>query len=160
MNTNSDTLHHEKYMRIALKEAHKALLNGDVPVGAVICLNDIIISKAYNRVEKDKDATAHAELLAIKKAIKIIGYKHLLQCTLYSTLEPCTMCAGAIILARFKSVVFAADDPKAGACGSVFNITDDTRLNHKCDVISGILAEEASKLLKEFFRKLRKSSNG
>lgn len=143
------------YMEIALDEAKKALLSGDVPVGAIIVYNGEIISREHNRVEELSDATAHAELLAIKDAIKKVGYKHLLDATMYVTLEPCSMCAGAIVLARLKRLVFAARDQKAGACSSVFNIVQSSQLNHFVEVTQGIMENESSKMLSTFFKQLR-----
>jgi tRNA(adenine34) deaminase len=145
----------EQYMRIALSEASKALNWGDVPIGAVIVKDNRIISKAYNQVERKLSPLSHAELLAINKAIKKTGYKYLLDCTLYVTLEPCPMCAGAIVLSRIPRLVYSADDPKAGACSSLFSITSDKRLNHRCEVVYGVLKDESSRLLKTFFKGLR-----
>jgi tRNA(adenine34) deaminase len=144
-----------EYMEIALDEAKKALLSGDVPVGAIIVYNGEIISREHNRVEELNDATAHAELLAIKDAIKKVGYKHLLDSTIYVTLEPCSMCAGAIVLARLKRLVFAARDQKAGACSSVFNIVQSSQLNHFVELTQGIMENESSTMLSTFFKKLR-----
>jgi tRNA(adenine34) deaminase len=145
----------EYFMQIALSEARKALESEDVPVGAVIVSNGKIISRAYNQVEKKNNALAHAELLAIDKAIKKIGYKHLLDCEIYTTLEPCPMCAGAIVLTRLKRLIFAATDPKSGASSSVLNITNNPSLNHRVEVSSGVLADESSELLKWFFQYIR-----
>lgn len=145
----------EYFMLQALKEAEKALQHNDVPIGAVIVKDDKIIAKGHNQVEKNNDSTAHAELIVIKKAIKKIGYKHLLDCDLYVTLEPCSMCIGAIILARLRNLFFATDDMKSGACGSILNIPNEKRLNHKVNYFSGILQEESSMMLKDFFKKLR-----
>lgn len=146
---------HDKFMREALREARKATESGDVPIGAVIVFEGKIIARGRNMVEKNSDSTAHAEMIAIRKATKKIGYKHLLECSIYVTLEPCSMCAGAIVAARIPEVHFATADPKAGACGSVLNVCDCPRLNHRCDVSSGILGGEASAMLKEFFAMLR-----
>jgi tRNA(adenine34) deaminase len=148
---------HTKYMQEALKEARKALKFGDVPIGAVIVSDNKIIGRGYNQVEKKNDSTAHAEIIAIKSAIKKYGYKHLLNCTIYVTLEPCTMCSGAIVLARIPYLVYGAEDPKAGASGSLYAITDDKRLNHRCQITNGILADECSIIIKDFFHKLRKN---
>lgn len=145
----------EYFMQIALSEARKALESEDVPIGAVIVSNGKIISRAYNQVEKKNNALAHAELLAIDKAIKKIGYKHLLDCEIYTTLEPCPMCAGAIVLTRLKRLIFAAADPKSGASSSVLNITNNPSLNHRVEVSSGVLADESSELLKWFFQYIR-----
>jgi tRNA(adenine34) deaminase len=143
------------YMEIAIEEAKKALETGDVPIGAVIVLNDEIISQEHNRVEELSDATAHAEILAIKAAIRKIGYKHLLNCTMYVTLEPCSMCAGAIVLTRIKRLVYAASDPKAGACSSIFNIVQAPQLNHFVETTQGIMKDESSSMLTTFFKQLR-----
>ncbi len=143
------------YMKIALKEAIKSLKSDDVPVGAIIVRNNLIVAKAHNEVEKRKDPTAHAELLAIRKALKNLNQKYLLDCILYTTLEPCAMCAGALVLSRIKKVVFSTYDPKSGAGGTVMNILSNPHLNHRIEVIGGILEEESSELLKEFFKKLR-----
>ncbi len=146
----------EYFMKIALDEAKKALLSGDVPIGAVIVKDNRIISKSYNQVERKTSSLYHAELIAINKAIKKLGNKHLSDCTLYTTLEPCPMCAGAIVLSRIPRLVFSAEDPKTGASTSLFCITSEKRLNHRCTIVSGVLKDESSKLLKEFFQELRK----
>lgn len=142
-------------MREAMRQAKKATESGDVPIGAVIVFDGKIVARGRNMVEKNSDPTAHAEMIAIRKATKKIGYKHLLDCSIYVTLEPCAMCAGAIVSARIRDVHFATADPKAGACGSVLNVCDCPRLNHRCEVTSGTLGGEASAMLKEFFRILR-----
>lgn len=148
-------------MRIALAEARKALRFGDVPIGAVIIKGNEVIVKSYNQVEKLSSPLHHAEIIAINKAIKKIGYKHLLDCTIYTTLEPCPMCAGAIVLARIARLVYSADDPKSGASNSLYSITSDERLNHRCEVTQGVLKDESSELLKQFFQQLRKrNKNG
>lgn len=149
---------YKKYMAIALDEAEKALLTGDVPIGAVIVRDGIIIARAYNQVEALNDPTAHCEILAIRSAVQAIGLKHLTNCTLYITLEPCSMCAGAIVLARIPEVIFGASDPKTGACGSLYLIADDERLNHQSKIIGGIMETECSALLKQFFNKLRNTN--
>jgi len=146
---------HENYMRIALDEANKALGLGEVPVGACIVREGQVIAKAGNRREADNDPTAHAELLAIKEASKVLGKWRLSDCILYVSLEPCSMCAGAIVQARLGSLVFGAFDDKAGACGSLYDIPRDFRLNHFVEVIPGILEQEATALLKEFFKEKR-----
>ncbi len=145
----------EKFMGLALEEAHKASEHGDVPIGCVIVQSGNIIAATHNRVEIDKDSTAHAELLAIREAQKSIGYKHLLDCEMYITLEPCAMCAGAIVLSRVNQLFIATSDPKSGACGSVMDITNNTELNHRCEVHYGIYEAESSELLKNFFKKIR-----
>lgn len=143
------------YMEIALAEAQKAMEHGDVPIGCVIVRDGKIIAQNHNRVELDQDSTAHAELITIKEAQKSIDYKHLLDCDMYITLEPCPMCAGAIVLSRLSNLYIATKDPKSGACGSVMNITDNQLLNHRCLVHYGIKEQESSELIKSFFRKIR-----
>ncbi len=147
---------HRYWMGYALKEAQKAFELGEVPVGAVIVYRDSIVAKGYNQVETLKDATAHAEMIALSAAFNYFGSWRLEGCTIYVTLEPCPMCTGAIVLSRISKIVFGAFDFKAGACGSVYNIAEDGNLNHKVEVISGIMAEESQSLLKAFFSNLRK----
>jgi tRNA(adenine34) deaminase len=143
------------YLHKALKLACKAALINEVPVGAVVVHDYKIIGRGWNQVEALKDASQHAEMIALKQAAKKLGRWRLTGCTLYVTLEPCAMCAGAMVLSRIDRLVFAAPDPKAGACGSVFNITEDKRLNHRIKVERGLLAKESSLLLKDFFKKHR-----
>ena len=142
-------------MQLALKLAQKAALNNEVPVGAVVVYGGKIVGRGWNQVETKRDSSRHAELIALKQAAKKLGRWRLTGCTLYVTLEPCAMCAGAMVLARIDRLVYAASDPKAGACGSVFNIVDDKRLNHRIKVERGLLAKESSHLLKDFFKKRR-----
>jgi len=142
-------------MHKAIVQAEKAAANYDVPVGAVIVRNNKIIGRGYNQVEKKDDATAHAEIIAIRQAIKKNGRKHLLDCTMYVTLEPCSMCAGAIVLARIPRLVIGTKDPKTGACGSILNIAQNEKLNHRCEITTGILETECSQMLKDFFKQLR-----
>jgi tRNA(adenine34) deaminase len=149
----------EYYITVALKESMKAIVSGDVPIGAVIVKDDTIISKAYNQVEKQGDPMAHAEIIAIQKAISRIKYKHLTGCTMYVTLEPCSMCAGALVLARLDRLVFGASDPKSGACGTLFNIVNDSRLNHRLKVTPNILADECAQVIKQFFVSLRSKAD-
>lgn len=146
---------HEYFMTLALGEAKKAYSLGEVPIGAIITKGEEVIATAYNRREIDKSALAHAEILAIETACQRLGGWRLTGCTMYVTLEPCLMCAGAIINSRLTRLVYAAKDPKAGAVTSLYTILEDARLNHQVEVITGILQEEASALLKEFFKKLR-----
>jgi tRNA(adenine34) deaminase len=153
-------MEHRVFMELALAEAKKSLKTADVPIGVVIVEDNKVIAKAHNEVEKRKDPTAHAELLAIKKAIRKKGSKFLDKCVLYTTIEPCSMCAGAMVLARVRTVVFGARDLKAGAGGSVLNILCNPALNHRIEIIEGILEEECSHLVKEFFKQLRKESGG
>ena len=143
-------------MQEALKEARKAFEEDEVPVGAVIVLRGKIISHGYNQVERLKDPTAHAEMLALTSAANYLGSKWLLQASIYVTIEPCSMCAGALVLSRIKNLYFGARDQKTGACGSIVNIVNHKKLNHRIKVKKGILEEECSYLLKEFFKKKRK----
>jgi tRNA(adenine34) deaminase len=148
-------MNHRYYMEAALAEAEKARIIGEVPVGAVIVLGDSIIARAYNQKEILQDPTAHAEMLAIREATKNIKAWRLAGATLYVTLEPCCMCAGAIIHARIDTVVFGASDSKGGACGTCFNLLQNSLLNHQVEVIAGIMEEKCSRLLKGFFKDLR-----
>ena len=151
----SDT--HRFFMQKALDEAARAGERGEVPVGCVIVRNGRIVGRGHNQRELLQDATAHAEMIAISAACETIGSWRLDECVIYVTLEPCPMCAGAIVLSRIPKLVFAACDPKAGACGTLFDIVSDERLNHRVDVTSGVMAEESQFLLKKFFKTLRKS---
>jgi tRNA(adenine34) deaminase len=135
--------------------ARQAALNHEVPVGAVVVYGEKIVGRGWNQVETRQDSSRHAEIIALRQAAKKLGRWRLTGCTLYATLEPCAMCAGAMVLARIDRLVFAASDPKAGACGSVFNIVEDNRLNHRIKVERGILQSEASEILKAFFRHKR-----
>jgi len=146
----------ESAMRAALAEAHRSLDEGEVPIGCVIVHEGAIVGRGRNRVEALQDATAHAEIVAIGAASTSLGSWRLNDCTLYATLEPCHMCAGAIVLARVGRVVYGAVDPKAGACGSVANVLDDPRLNHAPPVTSGVCAQEAGALLTAFFEARRR----
>jgi tRNA(adenine34) deaminase len=143
------------FMKKALVEAEKCLKNGDVPVGVVIVKRNEIIAYGHNQVEQKTNSLAHAEITAINKAIKTVSYKHLLDCEMYVTLEPCSMCAGAIVLARIPKLFIGTSDPKTGACGSVFNLANNEKLNHRCEIETGILQNECSNLLRLFFRELR-----
>lgn len=145
----------ERFMRIALGEAERAAARGEIPVGCVITREGAIIARSHNRTEERRAATAHAELLAIAQALEHRRSKWLEGCTLYVTLEPCPMCAGALVLARIERVVFAAHDPKAGACETLYTITNDRRLNHRVRVRGGLLAEQSQSLLEAFFRQRR-----
>lgn len=148
---------HEYWMAKALHEAEKACKKGEVPIGCVLVRNGEIIARAHNLRESNQDPTGHAELIAIRKAAKKLQSWRLLGCTLYVTLEPCTMCMGAIILARIPRIVFACFDPKGGAAGSLYDFSKDSRLNHMVECISGVMEEECSAALKNFFRALRKN---
>jgi tRNA(adenine34) deaminase len=138
-------------MRAALEQARQAFDEGEVPIGAVIVHNDRIIGAAGNQREQLRDPTAHAEMIAITQAAESLGSWRLLDCTLYATLEPCPMCAGAIVQARIPTVVYGTTDEKAGACHTLFQITNDARLNHRSTVIGGVLRDECRDLLREFF---------
>ena len=154
--TESEICERDKYfMKAALEEAAKSYQMGEVPVGAVIVKNNKIISAASNSVEKDLSSVMHAEIKAIMSAQKVLNSWRLSGCTLYVTLEPCLMCCGAIILSRMDKVIYAADDPKAGAVNSLYNTLSDKRLNHNPEILSGILKEESSALLKKFFQAKR-----
>jgi tRNA(adenine34) deaminase len=145
----------EQFMKQALREAAKAYESNEVPVGAVVVHKGKVIGKGYNQIEKLKDPTAHAEMIALTAACNNLQSRRLEECTLYVTLEPCPMCAGAIVLARIPTLIFGSFDPKAGACSTLYNITEDGKLNHKVHVISGVLDRECESLLKNFFNKLR-----
>ena len=142
---------HEIFMQQALREAERAYDKEELPVGAVIVFENRVIAKGYNQVETLNDPTAHAEIIAITSAANYLNSKVLLGCTMYVTLEPCPMCAGAIVLAKFESLYFGAFDNKSGACGSVLNITNNKSLNHSLPVYGGILDEKCSELLRSFF---------
>jgi tRNA(adenine34) deaminase len=142
-------------MQMALAEAEQALNEDEVPVGAVIVCGERVVASAHNQREQLRDPTAHAEMIAITQAAEAIGSWRLENCTLYVTLEPCPMCAGAIIQARIPTVVYGATDPKAGAVRTLFRLLDDPRLNHRCLVVSDVLAEPCSQILTRFFQKQR-----
>ncbi len=143
-------------MEAALREARASLLRDEVPVGCVIVHDGLVIGRGHNQVESLQDATAHAEIVAIGAASGSLGSWRLHECTLYVTLEPCAMCAGAIVLARVGRLVYGASDPKAGACGSVLDVIHERRLNHRVEVVPGILAEECGGLLRGFFAAKRR----
>ncbi len=145
----------ERLMRRALDEARRCLAWGDVPIGAVVARGDEVLAAAGNERERRQDPTAHAEVLALREAAGRVGRWRLDGCTIYVTLEPCAMCAGAIVLARIERLVYGAADPKAGFCGSLGDLVRDPRLNHRVDVTPGVLAEEAAELLRAFFRARR-----
>jgi tRNA(adenine34) deaminase len=149
----------EIYMREAIKEARKAFEADEVPVGAVIVSNGKIVARGHNQVECLKDPTAHAEMIALTSAASCLGSKWLNSSSLYVTIEPCSMCAGALVLSRIKNLYFGATDPKTGACGSVTNIVNHKKLNHRIKVKGGILKEECGSLLSEFFKKKRRENN-
>jgi tRNA(adenine34) deaminase len=145
----------ERMMRQALVEAERAFAIGDVPIGAVIVHNDRIIGRGCNQREQLQDPTAHAEMIALTAAASALNSWRLLDCTMYVTLEPCPMCAGGLVNARVNRLVYGADDPKAGACGTLYNIAADERLNHRVEIVRGILAEDCAQLLRAFFAQQR-----
>ena len=146
----------EKYMRAAIREAKKAEALGEVPIGCVIVRNGVIIGRGYNRRMVDRNVLAHAEITAIRKACRKVGDWRLEECALYVTLEPCPMCAGAIVQARIPKVYIGAMNPKAGCAGSVLNLLDEKGFNHQVETEIGVLGEECSRMLTDFFRELRK----
>lgn len=155
MSSNKGPNYVKQWMRRAFELARKAEEEGEVPIGAVIVLNNEIIAEGWNRPIASNDPTGHAEIIALRAAASHVGNYRLPEAELYVTLEPCVMCAGAIIHARITKVVFGADDPKAGAAGSVFDILGTGRLNHKVEVVGGVMATECATILQEFFRKKR-----
>jgi len=147
------------FMKQALDQAKKAYDEDEVPVGAVAVFKNQIIGRGYNRTEKLQDATAHAEIIAITAAANALGTWRLNDVTVYSTVEPCVMCAGALVLARVKKIVFGARDEKFGGCGSVLNVINEKKLNHQIEVTEGILKKESAALMKSFFEKQRKKKS-
>lgn len=147
---------HQFYMKMAIEEAKKASDIGEVPIGAVIVKNDEIIARSHNLRESKKDPTAHAEYLAIQKASKFLNSWRLEECQLYVTLEPCVMCAGAIVMSRIPHVIYGAKDPKGGCAGSLMDLLQEPRFNHRAQVEIGVMEEACSQLLTEFFRNIRK----
>ena len=145
----------EYFMRLALREAERAVAHDDVPIGAVIVREGEVVAAAHNERELRQDPTAHAEIIALRDAARLAGSWRVLDAALYVTLEPCAMCAGAIVLARMARVVYGADDPKAGACGSVLNVLTEPRLNHRPELGAGLLAGESAQLLSGFFASRR-----
>lgn len=152
-----ETKSYEKYMKEALRQAAKAEKIGEVPIGCVIVFDDRIIARGYNRRNTEKSTLAHAEIMAIKKASRKLEDWRLEDCVMYVTLEPCPMCAGAIVQARIPKVVIGAMNPKAGCGGSILNILRERRFNHQAEVVTGVCGGECEQMMKEFFRKLRES---
>ncbi len=144
-------------MRLALEEAEAAQREGEVPVGAVVVCENEVVAREHNRNIADRDPTAHAEILALREAARRVGNHRLPQCTLYVTIEPCPMCSGAVVQARLARVVYGCDDPKAGAVRSLYQITDDPRLNHRAEVTRGVLAAECAEKIRIFFHQKRLS---
>jgi tRNA(adenine34) deaminase len=150
----------ERWMEHALREAEQAYKRKEVPIGAIVVHNSRIIGRGYNQIESLQDPTAHAEMIAITAAASQLGNRRLEKCAMYVTLEPCPMCAGAIVLARLPLLVFGAPDPKAGACGTLYNIVQDDKLNHRVELRSGVLEEKCTGMLKDFFTKVRANGVG
>jgi tRNA(adenine34) deaminase len=146
------------WMELALAEARMAADVGEVPVGALVINNGEIVGRAGNRNLRDHDPTAHAEILALRQAAQHLGNHRLTGCTLYATIEPCAMCAGAVIHARIARLVYGAKDPKAGAAGSILEVINHPRLNHKMEVVSGVLGDRCSQILQDFFRRRREQT--
>lgn len=155
MDIDSDNAMNEFFMKKALEEARKAFEKDEVPVGAIIVRNGEIIAAAHNCRELSKDATAHAEMLAIREACETLGGWRLLDCDMYVTLEPCSMCSGAILQARIERLYIGAMDPKGGAAGSILNLFEGYHFNHETEVVKGILEAECSQILKDFFKRKR-----
>ncbi|HEX5472760.1 MAG TPA: tRNA adenosine(34) deaminase TadA [Lacipirellulaceae bacterium] len=164
--TNENDRSHDAFMRQALCEAQAAFDEDEVPIGAVVVYGDPaygerrVIAAAHNQRERLRDPTAHAEMIAITQAAQALGNWRLEHCTLYVTLEPCPMCAGAIVLARIPRVVYGATDPKAGAAATLFRLLDDPRLNHRAEVIGGVLAQPCGEILSRYFQQKRHASKG
>lgn len=148
------------YMAVAFREAELAAEEGEVPVGAVVVFENRIIGRGHNRTESLHDATAHAEIIALTAAYEHFGDWRLENCTLYSTLEPCCMCAGAAVLSRVKTIVYGAADPKFGGCGSVLDVPSEPRLNHRIEIVNGVMADEVAALMRTFFRTVRRGKEG
>lgn len=150
------TLPHEHWMKEAIREANQAEAIGEVPIGAVIVYGDQIVGRGHNLRESTRDGTAHAEMIAIREASNALNAWRLLHCRLYVTLEPCPMCAGAIVQCRIPQAIFGAPDPKAGCAGTLMNLLQEPRFNHRTELISGVLQDECAHMLTSFFRRLRK----
>ncbi|MGM0499484.1 MAG: tRNA adenosine(34) deaminase TadA [Bacillota bacterium] len=149
-----------KYMKMALAEARKAYQRAEVPIGAVVICNDQVVGRGFNLREQTQDPTSHAEMIALREAAKNEASWRLEDCQLYVTLEPCPMCAGAILQSRIKRLVYGASDPKAGAVNSLYQLLNDDRFNHQVEVEAGVMEKEAAQLLKDFFRDLRERKDG
>jgi tRNA(adenine34) deaminase len=160
LSDNDLQLNDELWMAEALRQAELALAAGEVPVGAVVILENKIVGRGYNRNLLDNDPTAHAEIVALREAGAAVGNHRLTDCELYSTIEPCSMCAGAMVHARIRRLVYGADDPKAGAVRSALSVINHPRLNHQMEVVSGVLAGRCSEVLQRFFRERRSEQKG
>ena len=155
----TNTKEDERFMREAVEQAKIAEENSDVPIGCVIVKDGQVIAKGYNQREQLQDPTAHAEIIALTAAAAAVESWRLNGCRMYVTLEPCAMCAGALVLSRMDKLIYGCDDPKTGACGSLYNIVQDERLNHKVEITSGVLAEDCSRQLQKFFARRRGENN-
>ncbi len=147
-------------MGLAMREAEQAYEEGEVPVGAVVVFEDKVIGRGYNRMAQLSDATAHAEMVALSAAYNRFGDWRLENCTIFCTLEPCAMCAGALVLSRVERIVYGAQDPKFGACGSIFDIPTEKKLNHRIEVVGGVMADEVARMMKDFFVEVRQRREG
>ncbi len=150
-----DSRKFDRFMELAMREAEQAFQKGEVPVGAVVVFEDRVVGRGYNQTESLHDATAHAEMIALSAAYGHFGDWRLEDCYLFSTLEPCAMCAGAAVLSRISTIVYGAADPKFGACGSILDIPNEPRLNHKIEVVSGIKSDDIAAMMKLFFQQVR-----
>ncbi len=150
-----EAIEHEVFMRIALKEAEEAYAIGEVPVGAVVVINGAVIARGHNLRESLNDATAHAEIIALREAARKLGDWRLGEATVYTTIEPCAMCAGALVQFRVKRVIYGAKDPKAGAAGSVVDLLQESRFNHQVEVVDGVLEGECREVMQRFFQHMR-----
>ncbi len=146
---------YEDYMRLAINEAAEAFEADEVPIGAIVVYKNRIVGRGHNQTESLKDATAHAEMIALSAAYNQRGDWRLEDCYLFSTIEPCTMCSGAAVLSRIKTIVYGAKDPKFGACGSIFNVPTEKKLNHRIEVVGGILKDEIAEMMQQFFKQVR-----
>lgn len=160
MDSSPSLQQHQQFMRHAFTLAEDAKDAGEIPIGAIIVKDNRIVGRGYNQTELLKDATAHAEMIAISAASATLANKYLEGCTLYVTLEPCPMCAGALVWSKIDRIVVGASDPKSGACGSIFNLSSNNKLNHQVEVIQGVLEQDCEWILKQFFAEKRSSSNG
>ncbi len=158
MNATDTNNTDQSYMQLALQLAQAAAQAGEVPVGAIVVQNGVVIGRGSNAPIQNHDPSAHAEIIAMREAARYLGNYRLVDCTLYTTLEPCAMCSGAIQHARITKLVFGASDPKTGACGSVIDLMNEPKLNHHTEVVGGILAEECGEILSSFFKQRRKSN--
>jgi len=146
---------YEGFMHMAINEAAEAYEADEVPIGAIVVYKNRIVGRGHNQTESLKDATAHAEMIALSAAYNQRGDWRLEDCHLFSTIEPCTMCSGAAVLSRIKTIIYGAKDPKFGACGSIFNVPTEKKLNHRIEVVGGILKDEISEMMQAFFRQVR-----